>query len=158
MTVTCKTKVDTSGYRKFKRQAESKVIQFGWINTPVHWANEKDSITVAEVARELHYNSPWGQENSDGSFMIDTTDKQTVQNITFKYLKFLGRNPLPLVQEAIGEAMANEIARRIIDTDSPPNSDAWAQEKGFNKPLEHGSRQAQSNSLLNQVSYKVVKK
>lgn len=149
--VTSKTKIDTSGFRKLKKEIERQHLEVGYLNSPVHWKSEgHGNITVAEVARQLHYTG-WDE------FMLSENNSEQVNSIIRYNLDTLFGKDITFKQllEYIGNDLSEQMKQNIRDTTSPSISQEWAREKGFSKPLQHGSIIGESPNLLDEATYEI---
>ena len=142
------TKIDLSGLKKLKRQLETTKVDVGYIDSKDHWMNK--GISVAQVANNLHYWSPWKK-----TFMLDVENKAQVQSIVTKELRKLGMLSVAQVAKCIGSDAKDKIVDNIISVDSPKNSTEWADVKGFNDPLRFGSRTGQEPNLISELTFRV---
>ena len=157
MGFTVKTTANFKGLNALRKQLRKKV-EVGYIDSPVHWANTERGLTVGELARYLHYDSPWGELSVEGSFMLDVSQRDHVQKIVNTALQQgLGNQSVQSILQHIGQDGQKMIRYLVESRSSPPNSQEWAHEKGYNDPLQHGSHDGETPNLISEVTYRVTK-
>lgn len=141
------TKIDLSGLKKLQRQLRNVSVDVGYIDSKDHWYSE---VPVAQVAANLHYWSPWRD-----TFMLSESRVGQVNHIVKTELQKLGTMSITQVATCVGEKAVKQIEVNIKNVSSPPNSQAWADVKGFNDPLVFGSRTGDEPNLISEITFKV---
>lgn len=141
------TKVDLSGLKKLQRQLRNVSVDVGYIDSKDHWYSE---VPVAQVAANLHYWSPWRD-----TFMLSESRVGQINNILQSELSKLGVVSIAQIATCVGEKAVKQIEVNIKNVSSPPNSQAWADVKGFNDPLVFGSRTGDEPNLISELTFKV---
>ena len=146
------TSIDYSGLKKLQKQLQKATVEVGYINSPDHWNDKRigQPIPVAQLASHLHYWSPWRD-----TFMLSESKKGQVQSIVSDEMRKLGNISVYTFANNVGKRAANQIEMNIHSTKSPPNSESWANHKGFNDPLEYGSRKDETPNLISEIRYTV---
>jgi hypothetical protein len=142
------TKIDMSGLDKLRKQLKQNSVNVGYINSKEHWMNEGDS--VGEIASHLHYWSAWKD-----TFMLSESKASQVEKIVASEMDRLGSTSVTQWASSIGNKAAKQIAKNIDDVQHPPNKDEWVKVKGFNDPLEYGSRDGEEPNLISELTYRV---
>lgn len=156
MKVKFKIKSNTKVFKKILNEVKKKAVNVGYIDSKDHWTDK--NLSVADVAIQLHYWSDWGRENINNGFMLDNGHEDEIKLWATKNLKNFGTIPFSTLLNMLGKDLANQIARNILETDSPPNSEEWASQKGFNNPLMYGSEIGHAPNLMSELTHKVVNK
>lgn len=146
--VTSSTKIDKSGFEQLLKNAVSKSVDVGYINSPTHWKND---VPVAQIAATLHYDSAW----NDTFMLSDTKESEVKSIVSFALNKVKDSLDLSKAAVIVGKDAVITIEENILGATSPANSKEWAAEKGFNDPLVHGSRIGQEPNLISELTYKV---
>lgn len=152
MRVTIKTKSNLTPFKKLIKQVNSKVVKVGWLDSKEHWTG---GLSVADVAAIQHFDGSWGESNSSGSFALDESQKNQVKAIVNQNIHSFGMDSIENILIDIGEDAVATIRYNILSASSPPNSESWAQQKGFNDPLVYGSGQGEEPNLYSEVKFKV---
>lgn len=149
LTMTVRTEIKTSGLDKLMRQLKNASINVGYINSPNHWNND---FPVAQLASHLHYWSPWRDQ-----FMLSQSKSDQVKNVVISEMGRFGNTSFDVILENIGVRLRDQIKDNIIAVSIPPNSESWANEKGFNDLLRHGSMIGQEPNLISELTFEVVR-
>ncbi len=141
------TRIDKRGLKKLQAQLKNTSVNVGYIDSKIHWDND---VPVAQVAANLHYWSPW-----ENTFMLTETRKSQINDAIKQEINTLGVESIESVAGSVGKRLAKQIQVNIREVSTPPNSEGWAEIKGFNDPLIYGSRIGQEPNLISELTYKV---